>query len=86
MNEKIKTLAEQAGADLIDERPELQDMDLEKFAELIVKECANICITQNLSMLSLDELNTSSFNIQQLVTKSCGEQLSKTIKKHFGVD
>ena len=53
MNERIKALAEQANADELsyayyrgEKRPEnavtLHSVDLEKFAELIVKECADV--------------------------------------------
>ena len=39
MNERIRQLAEQAGLDY------MPDHDLEKFAELIVKQCADIAGT-----------------------------------------
>ena len=47
MNEKIKELAEQAGA-TVNERSGYTDygtldLDVEKFAELIVQECAELC-------------------------------------------
>jgi hypothetical protein len=47
MNEKIKKLAEQAGA-TVNERSGWTDygtidLDVEKFAELIVAECADLC-------------------------------------------
>ena len=56
MNERIKALAEQANADELsyayyrgEKRPEnavtLHSVDLEKFAELIVEECANQCLS-----------------------------------------
>lgn len=57
----------------------------EKFAELIVNECAKICVNENVSALSIDELNNSAFKIQDLATKSCGAELSRIIKKRFGV-
>lgn len=58
---------------------------LAKFAELIANECAKICVDENVSALSIDELNNSAFKIQDLATKSCGAELSRIIKKRFGV-
>ena len=48
MNEKIKLLAEQAGATVM-ERSGWTDygtlgLDVEKFAELIIKECAGVAV------------------------------------------
>ena len=84
MNERIKELAEQAGWD---NHHSKFDTRIEKFAELIVRECADICINKNVSNLDLDVIRESSkFTLQDLATKSCGENLSKQIKKHFGVE
>ena len=61
--------------------------DMAKFAELIVKECVKICVEQNVSNLSLDVIHKSGkFTVQELATKSCGENLAKQIKEHFGVE
>jgi len=53
MNERIRELAEQAGIEFDDSfslEPEtiyyLKLSDFEKFAELIVRECANICFSE----------------------------------------
>jgi hypothetical protein len=48
MNERIKQLAEQAGAVNVwewasDDVLDTKNMDAKKFAELIVNECLNIC-------------------------------------------
>ena len=84
MNERIKELAEQAGWD---NHHSKFDTRIEKFAELIVRECADICINKNVSNLDLDVIRESSkFTLQDLATKSCGENLSKQIKQHFGVE
>ena len=89
MNERIKELAKQVDACYIP-RYDMWQMDtetMEKFAELIVKECADICINKNVSNLDLDVIRESSkFTLQDLATKSCGENLSKQIKQHFGVE
>ena len=45
MNERIRELAEQAGFTANDEQKvflKVYEQELEKFAELIVKECANV--------------------------------------------
>ena len=57
MNERIKDLAEQAGFVLWQDEPwrptdvidwsSRYDNELKKFAELIVKECAEICLEAN---------------------------------------
>ena len=45
MNERIKELAEQAGyKDLPTVRLAFQGFDKEKFAELIIKECASVSL------------------------------------------
>ena len=93
MNERIRLLVKQAGLnDYINdnlwpaEQPYFNTL-MEKFAELIVGECAKICIEQNVSNLDLNVIRDSGkFTLQDLATKSCGENLSKQIKKHFGVE
>jgi len=88
MNERIKELMNKATT--IEEHgwgASYENFDRLKFAELIVRECAKICIEQNVSNLDLDVIRESGkFTLQDLATKSCGENLSKQIKKHFGVE
>ena len=73
MNERIRLLAEQAseidGDDLLYYNP----VFAEKFAELIVRECANHCD------LLLDHKISSEWSRG---THDC----SRAIKKHFGVE
>jgi len=89
MNELIQELAEQATTYI---EPTVSSgegwiFNEEKFAELIVRECAKICIERNVSNLDLDVIRDSGkFTLQDLATKSCGENLSKQIKQHFGVE
>lgn len=79
MNERIEQLVEQAGFSFKyktapDEmNPGHKLKDLEKFAELIVKECANHCD------LLLDHRISSEWSRG---THDC----SRAIKKHFGVE
>ena len=84
MNERIKQLDEQAKIDY-DLRPEIArapvwigtDEELAKFAELIVRECADACYKHK---------DVESFGIYPvrvaMVTKAC----SDNIKEHFGVE
>ena len=83
MNERIRLLAEQAGfilwqdeswnpGDVIDWSARYDD-ELKKFAELIVRECANQC-----DLL----LNHKMSSEWARGTHDC----SKAIKKHFGVE
>ena len=84
MNEKIKQFSKQAIHYAASRpMPELKDRDLyldnlfEKFAELIVKECADACYKHK---------DVESFGIYPIrvamVTKAC----SDNIKQHFGVE
>jgi len=92
MNKRIKELIDQTDQSGIpyqagDSLMTITDRYLEYFAELIVRECAKICIEQNVSNLDLDVIRESGkFTLQDLATKSCGENLSKQIRKHFGVE
>ena len=94
MNKKIKLLAEQADwrfSDKItgDELQPILDKRLEKFAELIVRECVDICnqaILQNqdtLSKLDIDEL-AEKMIIHGSINQA--QKLGKGIKQHFGVE
>jgi hypothetical protein len=85
MKNQIRQLAEKT-KEFMDGSDDL-DIFIEKFAELIVQECYKICIEQNVSNLDLDVIRESGkFTLQDLVTKSCGENLSNKIRKHFGVE
>ena len=85
MNERIRQLAEQAGLRFTQlmSNPMVpvvdgKETDLEKFAELIVQECADIVEQAKKSpFVSLDDAKRMSHFVD--VTK-------KKITKHFGVD
>jgi myo-inositol-hexaphosphate 3-phosphohydrolase len=99
MNEKIRELAEQAGeievVNVVDrgdgymETQVVKEFDKEKFAELIVRECVDICnqaILQNqdtLSKLNVDEL-AEKMIIHGSINQA--QKLGKGIKEHFGVE
>ena len=74
MNERIKELAEQAGAVNVwewasDDILDTKNMDVEKFAELVIRECANIDFRRELGLSN---------------NQDC--EVSQLIKKHFGVE
>ena len=75
MNKRIRELALQSGlrAPYGSDHEGLRDFDYRKFAELIVRECANHCD------LLLDHKMSSEWSRG---THDC----SKAIKKHFGVE
>ena len=88
MNEKIKEFAKQAEIDY-DLRPEIArapvwigtDKELEKFAELIVKECAELVEDYGLSLVSSDENYLGeTLNLSIRVQEACNK-----IKQHFGI-
>ena len=78
MNERIKQLAEQAGISLSQKDYSYYWVesaeDIEKFAELIVAECAKVC-----DDLDIDDWGDKSFDDG---TYYC----SRAIKTHFGVE
>jgi hypothetical protein len=65
MNPRIQELAEQAELHL-----ELQSLKVEKFAELIVRECAKISLECGIN------LNREDFR----------QGIARNIKQHFGVE
>ena len=88
MNEQIKQLAEQAGADIWgDKVAASQYFDIEKFAELIVQECVEMC-----DNVSADYLKhrKGAFDFQDKNIYAEGEAACDIIKykmkKHFGVE
>lgn len=94
MNELIKELVAQSGFGVRQNEVYTSKLEhlpitenIQKFAELIVEECADICINENVSIIDMNIIRESGkFTLQDLATKSCGENLSKQIKKHFGVE
>ena len=95
MNERIKELAEpyltyerfsRYGESTEEEYYDFLPEELEEFVLLIVRECADICINENVSNLDLKVMRESGkFTVQDLATKSCGENLAKRIKERFGI-
>ena len=71
MNERIEDLAEQANLKL-DELPDDTFIPLEKFAELIVRECVKVC-----HKMAED---SDSYVVHD------GDTCAEQIKQHFGVE
>ncbi len=84
MNEKIKQLALQAGAVNVwewasDDVLDTKNMDAEKFAELLIQECASIC-----------EINGQTYQYsftpaKARLAESTSNHCATMIKEHFGV-
>jgi len=76
MNERIRELAEQAGwlddkqFSTLDKLWQWQNFDKEKFAELIVKECADI----------------AKHHVMNISTYGDAEFVDEQIREHFGVE
>jgi len=81
MNERMLELAEQARSYVADAielgfpRDQVDDIRDEKFAELIVRECAGVCHTYGWGMLEHGRPGNS-------IADDCGV----LIKEHFGVE
>ena len=73
MNEKIKQLAEQAYSQYAE-----TNVDLEKFAELIVRECAELIIETGTDWVD--------FAPSQTGVRSEYWAMAQQIKQHFGVE
>ena len=74
MNERIKELAEQAGIYKLDLSDETEYWIIEKFAELIVRECADICMEMSAKCAGLPG--------DGALAKDCADW----IKNDFGVE
>ena len=104
MNERIKELAEQSGllpkeiGPVVETRHmNKKQQDLEKFAELIVKECANVLIENGDKQFDIRTVEPESHTKTtdwmegyEEAVKHYGSFLlkknAKLIKKHFGVE
>lgn len=79
MNERIKLLAEQAGYTPLpgfDFANSLEEVFIKKFAELIVRECADICAKQVAGAVG------TYAGVHNNAIGAC----VKGIKEHFGVE
>ena len=86
MNERILELAEQANShhdNFFDLNYKELDVFLEKFAELIVKECAELFVDQKYMILNPHE---PFANERVRALKQHDKDTVKKIKQHFGVE
>ena len=70
MNERIKELAAQAGMNIVDDKFSTYGKFAEKFAELIVRECASQVIEHQ----------------PRYLTRGQAQEMANTIKEHFGAE
>ena len=76
MNERIKQLAEQAGLyDFVIESMGI-DEEMEKFAELIVRECVTLA----------DKESERYSNLDQEYCSMAMDNYRELVRKHFGVE
>jgi len=71
MNERIKELAEQAGMVIVDDQFSTYGKFAEKFAELVVRECADLTRWQEYDM-----------SVEQSIRLG----IYQDIRQHFGVE
>lgn len=82
--ERLLELAKQAGIKGRDETA-LSPQEL-AFAQAIVKECMDICVNENVSLVDIEVLvEGTATQIQKASTVSCGKELAAKLKKRFGV-
>lgn len=79
MNERITELQKQC---VIHGRGTVLDFDYDKFAELIVRECAGIVEDYGLSLVGSDENYLGETLILSIRVQEAGNK----IKEHFGVE
>jgi len=80
MNERIKELAEQANLEIDPAHPDHNQKVLEKFAELIVRECmSQIEEVKNIKAGNAGPVYTQGFDDGMFVA-------IRTIEEHFGVE
>jgi len=82
MNERIKQLAEQAGIYKLNLSDETEYWIMEKFAELIVRECAELFVDQRYMILNPHE---PFANERVRALKEHDKDTVRKIKGHFGV-
>ena len=94
MNERIRELAEQAGAYFGGEGVVYDRFDPKKFAELIVKECCDIVLAPPNETGFTISMDLCKFSTRQAIDRAAQsgglkvhtQGISKEIKQHFGVE
>ena len=86
MNERIRELAEQAGAKFpFGGFVNYDQFDYEKFAELIILECVNVALEQKKRVEDQEVFNPhdASWNRAKIQQSQC---IVEKINEHFGVE
>jgi hypothetical protein len=83
MNERIKELAHEAG--LPTYNPQGIPTKLEKFAELIVRECVNVGLEQKKWVEDMEVFNEQDATWNRARIQQ-SQQIVDKIKQHFGVE
>ena len=77
MNERIKKLKEQATSYTWNGNDVTEELDEQKFAKLIVQECARLCE---------HESNDDEYDQYDMGQSVKAESIKTAIKEHFGVE
>ena len=89
MNERIKKLKEQATSYTWNGNDVTEELDEQKFAELIVRECVQFIEEENVRLCeyqnSLPEWDGNKRDDCDLVIEKCID-LTERLKEHFGVE
>jgi len=89
MNERIETLAKAAGYDMINKAAmRALGFDVEKFAELIVRECAELAKIK--AFIIMQKAEEYAADKEEMINATSAafhlEILEQEIRKHFGVE
>ena len=89
MNERIETLAKAAGYDMINKAAmRALGFDVEKFAELIVRECAELAKIK--AFIIMQKAEEYAADKEEMINATSAafhlEILEQEIRKHYGVE
>ena len=86
MNEQIETLAKAAGYDMINKAAmRALGFDVEKFAELIVKECVQVLDTCHVDIAEDADLEDNDTWVNATMNTTVNFCMGR-VKQHFGVE
>ena len=86
MNERIETLAKAAGYDMINKAAmRALGFDVEKFAQLIVKECVQVLDTCHVDIAEDVDLEDNNTWINATMNTTVNFCMGR-VKQHFGVE
>jgi len=86
MNEQIETLAKAAGYDMINKAAmRALGFDVEKFAELIVRECVQVLDTCHVDIVKDADLEDNNTWVNATMNTTVNFCMGR-VKQHFGVE